>query len=204
MKTPELAILTEESGEHHQSKVGRWIIDPLDGTTNYAHKIPIVSVSIALELDGILQLGLVYQPFWNDTYYAIKDQKAFHNKKKIHVSTVTELDKSLLLTGFPYDLRQRPDYPLSIFRAFALRTQAIRRCGSAALDLCFLASGRADGFWELSLHPWDTAAGIVIVEAAGGKVSTFNGSPYNPFLKEILASNGIIHQEMLETISSIK
>jgi myo-inositol-1(or 4)-monophosphatase len=203
-ETPEFSILAEESGAVDRKSAGRWIVDPLDGTTNFAHGIPIVSVSVAFERNSEYLAGLVYQPLWDEEYTATKGDGAFLNGRSIEVSNTAEVDKSLLLTGFPYDLRVNCCYPIDIFKAFLLRSQAIRRCGSAALDMCFLASGKADGFWELSLHPWDTAAGLVIASEAGANITRFDGSPFNPFEKDILASNGFIHQEMIDIIAKVQ
>jgi myo-inositol-1(or 4)-monophosphatase len=210
---PDHAILTEESEEFiPESKKSkstyRWIIDPLDGTTNYAHGLPVYCVSIALEEDGKVILGVVYNPNLDELFVAEKGKGAFLSKgsfntedrQEISVSQTTELSQSLLATGFPYDIRKSKIDNLDHFANFYKKAQAVRRGGSAALDLCYLAMGRVDGFWELKLSPWDMAAGKLMVEEAGGKVTGFLGGPFNIHLKEILASNGRIHQQMMEVL----
>ncbi|MFQ6109152.1 MAG: inositol monophosphatase family protein [Candidatus Aminicenantales bacterium] len=178
----------------------RWIIDPLDGTTNYAHSFPVFCVSLALESKGEIVLGVVYDPMRKELFSAVKGKGAFLDGKKIRVSSVDELDKSLVATGFPYDLRESSVNNIDHFNNFLLRVQAIRRCGSAALDLCYVACGRFDGFWELKLHPWDVAAGALIVQEAGGCVSGFQNQMFSIFGTEILATNGQIHQQMVEVL----
>jgi myo-inositol-1(or 4)-monophosphatase len=182
----------------------RWIIDPLDGTTNFAHSYPLFAVSIALEHDGEIVVGLVYDPLREERFSAIKRKGALLNDKPIKVSKVAELDKALLATGFPYDHRENVDFYLNFFRAFTRRAQGIRRAGAAALDLCYLACGRIDGFWELKLHAWDTAAGSLIVREAGGAVTDFSGKPFSIWSEETLASNGLIHAEMLEALKQAR
>ncbi len=206
---PDHAILTEESEEFiPESKKSKsrykWVIDPLDGTTNYAHGLPIYCVSIALEENGKIIFGVVYNPNLDELFVAEKDKGAFlscgKTKRRISVSQTTQLSKSLLATGFPYDIRTSKINNLNHFANFYKKAQAVRRGGSAVLDLCYLAMGRFDGFWELKLSPWDMAAGSLLVEEAGGKVTDFLGGPFNIYLKEILASNGKIHQEMIEVL----
>lgn len=199
------SILAEEETDHEGARPEyRWIIDPLDGTTNFAHGYPQFSVSIALEHNGQVILGLVYDPLRRECFRAVKDHSATLNGAPIRTSQVDELDKALLATGFPYDHRERVDYYLSFFRSFLARCQGIRRGGSAALDLCYLASGRIDGFWELKLKPWDTAAGALIVTEAGGKLSNFSGEGFSIWGNETLASNGVIHDEMLAVLTDMK
>jgi len=210
---PDHAILTEESEEFiPESKklksIYKWIIDPLDGTTNYAHGFPMYCVSIALEKNGEIILGVVYDPNLDELFVSEKGKGALLSegfrghkiKRKISVSQTAELSQSLLATGFPYDIRKSRIDNLDHFANFYKKAQAVRRGGSAALDLCYLAMGRFDGFWELKLHPWDMAAGKLMVEEAGGKVTDFLGGPFNIQLKEILASNGKIHQQMMEIL----
>ena len=182
----------------------RWIIDPLDGTTNFAHSYPQFAVSIALENEGKVVLGLVYDPLREEGFSAIKGEGALLNDKPISTSKIAELDKALLATGFPYDHRENVDFYLKFFRAFAKRSQGIRRAGAASLDLCYLACGRIDGFWELKLNPWDTAAGTLIVREAGGTVTDFSGKPFSISGEETLASNGLIHAEMLDALKEAK
>jgi myo-inositol-1(or 4)-monophosphatase len=201
---PEHSILAEEETHHiGDSSTYRWIIDPLDGTTNFAHGYPQFCVSIGLEHEGKIILALVYDPLRREYFEARIGGGAALNGAAIQVSAVAELDKSLLATGFPYDRRDHPDFYLSFFKAFMLRSQGIRRNGSAALDLCYVACGRIDGFWELKLRPWDVAAGALIVTEAGGKLSDFSGNPFSIAGSETLASNGAIHEEMLEVMRHI-
>jgi myo-inositol-1(or 4)-monophosphatase len=198
---PEHSILAEEATEiPGKTKEYRWIIDPLDGTTNFTHGYPQVSVSIAVEFCGQIIVGLVYDPLRHECFRAIKGQGATLNGASIRTSVVTELDKALLATGFPYDRRENTDFYLSFFRGFLPRCQGIRRAGSAALDLCYVASGRLDGFWELKLKPWDIAAGSLIVAEAGGSLSDFSGNKFSIWGNETLASNGSIHNEMVQVI----
>ncbi|MBI3604992.1 MAG: inositol monophosphatase [Nitrospirae bacterium] len=178
----------------------KWIIDPLDGTTNYVHGFPFFCVSIGLEYDGAVILGVVYDPFRNDLFYASKGTGAFLNGQPIRVSKENELRRSLLVTGFPYDFRENPGQIFSHFFQLSQASQGVRRTGSAALDLCYLAAGYFDGFWELNLSPWDVAAGSLIVEEAGGRVSGFNGEALSIYSKNILASNGQIHSQMAELL----
>jgi len=195
---PGHSILAEEetdvTGPEHQL---RWIIDPLDGTTNFAHGFPQFCVSIALENQGQMVIGLVYDPLRRECFRAVRGQGATLNGTPIRTSTATELDKSLLATGFPYDHREHADFYLNYFRAFTTRCQGIRRGGSAALDLCYVACGRLDGFWEFKLKPWDTAAGALIVSEAQGKLSNFSGEPFSIWGSETLATNAKIHDEMV-------
>ncbi|MDI6754972.1 MAG: inositol monophosphatase family protein [Thermodesulfobacteriota bacterium] len=193
-------ILAEEKTIKQENSPFRWIIDPLDGTTNYAHGYPVFCVSIALEKSGEIILGVVYDPTREELFLAEKGKGARLNGKKIHVSSVPKLSLSLLATGFPYDLRESPVNNFDHFHNFALRVHAVRRAGSAALDLCYVASGRFDGFWEMKLGPWDMAAGSLIVQEAGGKISDFSGENLGLNGQHVLASNGKIHREMLEIL----
>ncbi len=193
---PAHSILAEE--KHNDVRHGgiNWVIDPLDGTTNYAHGYPVFCVSIGLEIIGELEWGAVFDPLRNELYTARRDHGASCNGATISVSRVQSLDASLLATGFPYDIRTDEQTNLNHFYVFALRTQGIRRSGSAALDFCHVASGRLDGFWELKLNPWDCAAGYLIVREAGGTVTNFCGRPGSIYDREVIASNGLIHEEM--------
>lgn len=199
---PDHAILAEESGAQGEHEF-QWLVDPLDGTTNFTHGYPQVSVSIALARGGELMLGLVYDPLREELFVARRGGGAFLNDSRIRVSTAPSLEQTLLLTGFPYDRREHADFYLSFFKAFMLRTHGIRRAGSAALDLCWVAAGRADGFWEWKLKPWDTAAGALMVREAGGTTSDFRGRPFDPFGDQCLASNGAIHAELLQVIGGL-
>jgi len=195
---PDHSILAEEETElEGAQREYRWIVDPLDGTTNFAHGYPQFCVSIALEHNGQVIVGLVYDPLRRECFRAIKDQGATLNGSSIRISEVNELDKALLATGFPYDRRENADFYLSFFKAFLTRCQGIRRNGSAALDLCYVACGRIDGFWELKLKPWDIAAGALIVAEPGGTLSKISGDQFTIWGDESLASNGVIHDEMI-------
>ena len=193
-------FLAEEGINEQRGSEYCWIIDPLDGTTNYAHHFPVFSVSIALEYRKEIILGVVYDPMRDEMFSAFKGGGAFLNGKKVKVSSINVLNQSLLATGFPYDIRETEVNNIDHFSNFALRTQAVRRCGSAALDLCYVGCSRFDGFWELKLHPWDVAAGSLIVQEAGGVVSDFKNGSLNIFGTEVLASNGKIHEEMINVL----
>lgn len=199
---PESGILTEEREEIVALNDYRWIVDPLDGTTNYAHSYPVFCVSIALEKKGEVILGVVYDPNLEELFVAEKGKGATLNGEEIIVSETSDLSRSLLSTGFPYDIRTSPDNNLNFFASFALKAQAIRRAGSAALDLCYVACGRFDGFWELKLKPWDVAGGGLIVQEAGGKVTDFRGNSLCVDSKETLASNGKLHEAMMEVLEN--
>jgi myo-inositol-1(or 4)-monophosphatase len=197
---PDHGILSEESSEVPSATPYRWIVDPLDGTTNYAHGYPCFCVSIALELGGKLVAGAVFDPLLGEMFTAAAGEGARRNGEPISVSSTEMLRRSLLSTGFAYDVNTAEDNNLAYFREFVFTGQAIRRDGSAALDLCYLACGRFDGFWELSLKPWDTAAGVLIVAEAGGTATRLDGSPYDIHQPDILASNGRIHEQMLTVV----
>jgi myo-inositol-1(or 4)-monophosphatase len=201
---PDHSILAEEETDvEGEDNEYRWIIDPLDGTTNFAHGYPQVAISIALEREGQIILGLVYDPLRRECFRAVKGQGATLNEDPIRTSAVDELDKALLATGFPYDRRGKADFYLAFFKAFLTRCQGIRRSGSAALDLCYVACGRIDGFWELKLKPWDIAAGALIVTEAGGSLSDFAGREFSIWGNETLAANNLIHHEMARVTSAI-
>ena len=176
------------------------MIDPLDGTTNFAHGFPAYCVSIGVEYQGRVIVGVVFDPTRQELFVAEAGRGAFLNGAQIHVSRTQKLDEGLLVTGFAYDIRESPANNLDHFARFALCAQGIRRTGTAALDLCYVAAGRFDGFWELKLHPWDTAAGVLIVLEAGGRVTDFKGGPFSIYDQEIVASNGIIHDAMLAVL----
>ncbi len=198
---PRHAILAEESGHHAGASEYRWLIDPLDGTTNYAHGYPFFCVTLALEYRGEIVLGVAYDPLREELFMAERGAGATLNGRPIRVSHTEALAKGLLATGFPYTIRNQPDESLTYFARFVKTAQAIRRDGSAVLDLCYLACGRFDGFWELGLRPWDMAAGALMVEEAGGRVTRFDGSPFRLSEPEILASNGLIHEEMIAVLT---
>lgn len=197
---PDHAFLAEEGLARPGVSGLRWIIDPLDGTTNYAHTFPIFSVSAALESDGRTVLGLVYDPTREEMFEAVAGGGAWLNGAPVRVSQVASLDRSLLATGFPYDVRTSPVNNLDNWQRFIVRAQAIRRCGSAALDLAYVACGRFDGFWELKLKPWDIAAGALLVAEAGGRVTDFRGQALDLEMGEVLATNALIHGEMMEVL----
>jgi myo-inositol-1(or 4)-monophosphatase len=200
---PDHDVLTEESSFKGKGSPWKWIIDPIDGTTNYIHGFPFFCVSIGLEVKGKVELGVVYDPLLDQLFNAQRGEGAYLNGKRIFVSQVNSLDRSFLCTGFPYDIREHTDFYLRYFRQFITKSVAIRRPGSAALDLCYVAAGRFDGFWELKLHAWDVAAASLVITEAGGNVTDFQGRPFNIYSEEILASNGLIHQEMLRVIQEI-
>lgn len=197
---PDHGILAEEETAIDNGSAYRWIIDPLDGTTNYAHGYPNFAVSIALERSGEVILGVVYDPMRDELYAAEKGGGATVSGKRLRVSKADALIRSLLATGFPYDRATSGKNNLNYFSALLMASQEVRRSGSASLDLCSVAAGRLDGYWELKLHPWDVAAGSLIVQEAGGTVSDFSGVRFSIHDKEILASNGRIHAQMIEII----
>jgi myo-inositol-1(or 4)-monophosphatase len=197
---PEHTVVAEEMHAQTASGAITWIIDPLDGTTNYAHGFPVFSVSIGLEVEGIIEWGIVYNPNLEEVFTARRKGGAFLNGAPIHVSKTKSLDASLLVTGFPYDIRTSSRNNLDYFRAFSLHAQGVRRVGSAALDFCYVAAGRFDGFWELSLNAWDCAAGYLMVREAGGNVTNWRGEFGSIYERECLASNSLIHEEMLTVL----
>lgn len=197
---PDHFILSEEAGEIVSDSSYKWIIDPIDGTVNFAHGIPICCVSIGLELDGEMIMGAVYNPFINEFYFAQKGYGASLNDKRIYVSEETEVSKACLVTGFPYSFLDHPNGPLDVFARMIRKGIPVRRLGSAAMDLCWVAAGRFDGFYEHKLQAWDSAAGFLIVQEAGGRVSDFTGKKYSPYQPHIVASNGKIHDELLKWV----
>lgn len=199
---PGHGILAEETRGSESQKQFTWIIDPLDGTTNYAHHYPVFCVSIALQRDGEVILGAVCNPMMEELFVAEKGGGACLNGRRLAVSATTELTRSLLSTGFPYDIRVNPNNNINYFNVMALRAQAIRRAGAAALDLAYVAAGRFDGFWELKLHPWDTAAGCLMVNEAGGTVTDLFGGPFNLYSPHVLATNGRVHEAMSEILKN--
>jgi myo-inositol-1(or 4)-monophosphatase len=189
---PEHSILSEERAPKLGTAPYKWIIDPLDGTTNFTHAFPFFCVSIGLEAAGQMLLGAVYDPMRDEMFFAERGKGAYLNGRKISVSNKAKLADGFLATGFSYGMK-RKDLNIRHFVKLLMRSLAIRRAGSAALDLCYVACGRFDGFWEMDLHPWDSAAGTVIVNEAGGRVTRFDNTPYTPYEKDILATNGRIH-----------
>jgi myo-inositol-1(or 4)-monophosphatase len=198
---PEHQVLAEESGQLIQDSVYKWIIDPIDGTVNFAHGIPLNCVSIGIEHNGEIIMGAVYNPHMNEFFFAEKGKGATLNDKPIRVSSETETVKACLVTGFPYTYINMPNGPLEIFERFIRKGVPVRRLGSAAIDLCWVAAGRFDGFYEHKLEPWDSAAGCLIVEEAGGKVTDFEGNKFSVYQHRVLATNGKIHEEMIRVIN---
>jgi myo-inositol-1(or 4)-monophosphatase len=199
---PNDRIISEETGEHGKESDRMWIVDPLDGTTNFAHSFPFFAVSIGFQVENEIVAGVVYNPFMDEFFEAEKGKGAFLNKRAIKVSNTVDLKDSLVGTGFPYDIYKDPTAVLEFLKRMIIRVQDVRRAGSAAIDLCYVAAGRLDGFWEQGLEPWDTAAGSIIVREAGGVISDYSGNPYSPFGKTILASNPAIYGKMLEVLNS--
>ena len=197
---PDHYILSEESGDMPSASKYKWIIDPLDGTVNFAHGLPICCVSIGVEYAGEMMMGAVYNPFFNEFYFAQKGYGATLNDRQIHVSEETEVSKACLVTGFPYTYLDQPNGPLEVFSRLIRKGVPVRRLGSAAMDLCWVAAGRFDGFFEHKLNAWDSAAGYLIVEEAGGRVSDYSGEKYSPYQPQIAATNGKIHDELLKWI----
>ena len=197
---PDYGILSEEGINAGADRPARWIVDPLDGTTNFTHGLPIWAISIGLEVQGEVLLGAVYDPNRSEIFSAVRDCGARLNRKKIHVSRTRRLDNSLLVTGFPYDIRRSDENNLRQFGAFAVRSRAVRRLGSAALDLCYTACGRFDGYWEMKLSPWDQAAGSLIVREAGGRITDFDGKYFDIYGDQVLATNGLIHRQMMRVL----
>ena len=195
-------ILSEECGELYQDSEYKWIIDPIDGTVNFAHRIPICAVSIGLEQAGKMILGGVFNPFTNELFIAEKGQGTTLNGKKVTVSKQASVASACLVTGFPYSYLDEPNGPLDVFDRFIRKGVPVRRLGSAAIDLAWVACGRFDGFFEHKLAAWDSAAGFLLVEEAGGKVTQFDGEYYNPYKPGIIASNGVIHSELVEWVNN--
>lgn len=197
---PGHSIISEEAGELIKESDYEWIIDPIDGTVNFAHGIPLCCISIGVKHKDTMQYGVVYNPMMNEFFFAEKGKGAFLNDEPISVSTKSDFKTACLVTGFPYKWPKTNEHPIKVFERFIMEGLPVRRLGSAAIDLCWVACGRFDGFWEYNLNAWDIAAGYLIVEEAGGKITNFYGEPYNVEDKETLATNGHIHEEMLSLI----
>ena len=198
---PEHHILSEETGEIVMDSDYKWIIDPIDGTVNFANGIPLCCVSIGLEHKGSIIMGAVYNPMMNEFFFAEKGLGATLNDQKIEVSKKADVGKSCMATGFPYTYLDKPNGPLQVFEKFIRKGIAVRRLGSAAIDLCWVASGRFDAYFEHKLESWDSAAGSLIVLEAGGKVTDYAGNPYSVYQHQLLATNGSIHEDMLKIIN---
>jgi myo-inositol-1(or 4)-monophosphatase len=197
---PDHAVLAEESGATDGRSEYRWLIDPLDGTTNYAHGLPVFAVSVALERAGVVELGVAYDPSRDECFVAERARGATLNGEAIRVSSVDALDQALLVTGFPYDIRTTSETNLPEYATLSVRAQAVRRLGSAVIDLCYVACGRLEGFWELALGPWDMAAGGLIVQEAGGRVTNVRGGPWRLEGPGVLATNGRVHDAILTAL----
>lgn len=198
---PDFDVLAEESGGlSTKNSEYMWVIDPLDGTTNFAHGLPIFSISIGLLKGNEVIAGVVYDPTRDHLFYAEKGKGAFLNGKKLSVSKTKEIKKSLLVTGFPYNVEENPDHCIERFVTMLKNSRAVRRLGSAALDFAYVASGIFDGFWEVKLNPWDIAAGLLLVKEAGGKITNFNGQEIDIFNPQVLATNGLIHEQVIKLI----
>jgi myo-inositol-1(or 4)-monophosphatase len=198
---PKDLIISEEKENVFHGTGNRWIIDPVDGTTNYAHGYPFFCTSIAYEHNGKITCGVVYNPIFDELFCARTGSGSYLNGNPLRVSDVDHMRQALLVTGFPYDVSTNPENNIDHFVAFLHKAQAVRRDGSAALNLCYVAAGRFDGYWELKLNPWDTAAGALIAQEAGGKVTAFDGTPFDIYKGRVVASNGIIHDEILRTLN---
>ena len=201
---PDDAILAEETGAAAGRSGRRWIVDPLDGTTNYAHGLPLFAVSIALEVDGRVVLGVVHDPVHDELYVAERGAGAFVNDRRLAVSRAATLDESLLATGFPYNIRETDDNNLREYAALSVRAQGVRRLGSAVLYLAWVAAGKFDGYWELRTGAWDVAAGGLLVEEAGGRITGIAGAPVDLDRPTVLATNGLIHDDMLKVIAEVR
>jgi myo-inositol-1(or 4)-monophosphatase len=203
---PDHTVLGEEAppqpGDEHATF--RWIIDPIDGTTNFAHGLAVFCVSIALAIEGRVELGVIYDPIAGELFTAERGAGSWLNGRPLRVSKVPDIGNSLLCTGFPSSVHDEREGLVAVFDAFLGRSRGVRRLGSAALELCYVAAGRLDGFWEPHLHAWDTAAGALIVEAAGGKVTNYAGGAFTPFFGEVVASNGLLHDELLATFADVR
>jgi myo-inositol-1(or 4)-monophosphatase len=202
---PDHQILAEEMGGAYMPPAGPcWVFDPLDGTTNYAHGVPIFCTTLALEIDGVAEIAAVYDPNRRELFTAERGGGAFLNGAPIAISKARDLLDAMLVTGFPYDVHSRVDEIVGLFAAFVGRARAVRRLGSAAIDLCWVAAGRMDGFWESDLKPWDIAGGSLIVAEAGGRVTGLEGQPFTSRGGHVLASNGYVHDEMLAVIRGFR
>ncbi len=197
---PDDDIISEEKTNRYDGKKNRWIVDPLDGTTNYAHGYPFFCTSIAYEENGEITHGVVYNPIFKELFFGIKGGGAYFNGEKMRVSSIQNMKDALLCTGFPYDLSTNKRNNIDNFLKFLYKAQAIRRDGSAAMNLCYVACGRFDGYWEIKLNPWDMAAGYLMVIESGGMVTTVKGERFSIYNNEVVSSNGFIHKDMLEVL----
>jgi len=200
---PDHSILGEESGVLDRSSEYCWVIDPIDGTTNFAHKIPIFAVSIALEHNGQILVAVLLDPMRDELFTAMSGEGAWLNENPMRISTAASLSESVIMAGFPYNSKLLDEY-LEVFRASSIRAQGLRRLGSAALALAYVAAGRIDGFWTMNINLWDVAAGLLLIEEAGGKITGLNGNARDLTEKSMIASNGKIHDELVEMISGVR
>lgn len=201
---PETSILAEEGGASGPADQPLWIVDPLDGTTNYAHGFPAFCVSLALEREGRIELGVVHDPSRGETFSAVRGRGAWLNGRPLRVTTRDQLGESLLVTGFPYDIRTSPRTNLAAFNALSIKSRAVRRVGAAALDLAYVAAGRFDGYWEEKLAPWDIAAGLLLVEEAGGRLTDYGGGRVVLRAGRVVATNGRIHEALLAALQEVE
>jgi len=197
---PDDYIIAEEKANKFDEKRNKWIVDPLDGTTNYSHGYPFFCTSIAYEVNGEVVVGVVYNPIFNELFYSQKGEGAYFNGEKIHVSGIDDMKHALLSTGFPYDLPTSTKNNISHFVNFLYHAQAVRRDGSAAMNLSYIACGRFDGHWEMKLNPWDMAAGALIVKEAGGTITDFQGDSFSIYGDELVASNGLLHDRLIKVL----
>jgi myo-inositol-1(or 4)-monophosphatase len=198
---PDHQVLAEEMGGSATAPAGPcWVFDPIDGTTNYAHGIPIFCASLALEIDGVAEVAAVFDPNRQELFTAERGGGAHLNGRTLHVSTAASLVDAVIVTGFPYDVHGRVDEIVGLFGAFVGQARAVRRLGSAAIDLCYVAAGRMDGFWETDLKPWDMAGGALIVAEAGGRVTNMDGTSFGSRRRHVLATNALLHDQMLDII----
>ncbi|MBU3742385.1 MAG: inositol monophosphatase [Candidatus Kapabacteria bacterium] len=200
---PEAGFLGEEGGGTNTEAPMQWIVDPLDGTVNFAHGIPIFCVSIALVIDGSIALGVIHHPLLRETFWSVRSKGAWLNDQRLGVSAAASVHDALLVTGFPYNVQDNPDHCIEQFSLIVRQGIPVRRLGSAALDLAYLAAGRFDGFWEVRLHPWDMAAGVLLVEEAGGRVTHYGGAPFRLHHASIVATNGHIHDELVSWLGQV-
>ena len=204
---PDHDVLAEELDAELPPRRGarhRWVFDPLDGTTNYAHGLPIFCASLGLEIDGRIEVAAIYDPTRRELFTAQRGEGAYLNGRALRVSGTPALMDSLLVTGFPYDVRQQARDLVELFSVFLGQSRGVRRLGSAALDLCYVAAGRVDGFWEQHLKPWDVAAGALVVEEAGGRMTGVDGSPFDSAAAHLVASNGLVHDQILAVIREFR
>lgn len=199
-KYPEDSIIAEEKANIFDEKRNKWIVDPLDGTTNYAHGYPFFCTSIAYEVGGEVVVGVVYNPIFKELFFSQKGEGAYFNGEKIHVSGINDMKQALLSTGFPYDLPTNTNNNINHFVHFLYKAQAVRRDGSAAMNLSYIACGRFDGHWEMKLNPWDMAAGMLMVKEAGGTITDFKGERFSIYGDELVASNGLLHDRLIEVL----